>query len=60
MIVDYKTDAWSSEEELGAKAERYAVQMRAYSDAVGAVMGERVARSALVFAASSATERDIA
>jgi ATP-dependent helicase/nuclease subunit A len=49
VIVDYKTDAWSTEAELDAKVERYGVQLRAYADAVAGVVDGTPRRSVLVF-----------
>jgi ATP-dependent exoDNAse (exonuclease V) beta subunit len=54
VIVDYKTDAFASLDELDEKVERYAVQLRAYADAVTTATAQRVVRSQLVFAAGDA------
>jgi ATP-dependent helicase/nuclease subunit A len=61
VIVDYKTDAWSSEAELDAKVERYGVQLRAYADAVSVTVGREVERSTLVFCAQKeSVHREVA
>ena len=48
-IVDYKTDSWSHENELDAKAERYRGQMRAYARAVSESTGRNVISATLLF-----------
>ena len=48
-IVDYKTDSWSHENELDAKAERYRGQMRAYARAVRESTGRNVISASLLF-----------
>ena len=49
VVVDYKTDAWSTEAELAVKVERYSVQLQAYADAVREAVGEAVAGRCLLF-----------
>jgi ATP-dependent helicase/nuclease subunit A len=60
VIVDYKTDAWTTEAELDAKVERYAVQLAAYLNGLGQVTSENVVGGRLLFLArdsSSVTRR---
>ena len=60
VIVDYKTDAWRSDAELDEKVARYAVQLRAYAEAVGTAVGREVIRAELLFLrASGATMREV-
>jgi hypothetical protein len=49
VIVDYKTDSWRSDAELETKVQRYAVQLRAYADALRVAVGREVARAELLF-----------
>ena len=55
VVVDYKTDAWSSEADLAAKVERYSVQLQAYADAVRVATSEPVAGGCLLFLGPTAT-----
>ncbi len=50
-IIDYKTDAWRTDSELDAKAERYAVQLQAYARAVRGAVGREVTLASLLFLA---------
>ena len=49
VVVDYKTDAWRSTAELDAKVPRYAVQLRAYADAVRQATKRPVGSAVLLF-----------
>ena len=49
VIVDYKTDSWSSPADLDAKVQRYAPQLAAYREAVAVTTGEPVAGLWLLF-----------
>jgi ATP-dependent exoDNAse (exonuclease V) beta subunit len=49
VVVDYKTDRWRGEADLGRKVERYQVQLQAYGRAVAEAAGEAVAGLALLF-----------
>ncbi len=49
VVVDYKTDAWSTEADLAAKVERYSVQLQAYADAVREATAEPVTGGYLLF-----------
>jgi ATP-dependent exoDNAse (exonuclease V) beta subunit len=49
VVVDYKTDAWSSEADLDAKVARYRLQGAAYAVALEQATGEPVAECVFVF-----------
>jgi len=49
VIVDYKTDAWSTQGELDTKVERYAVQLDAYAAAIVTSTTEAVQDCMLLF-----------
>lgn len=51
VIVDYKTDSWSSASDLDVKVKRYRVQLQAYAGAVRDAVGRNVARALLMFLA---------
>jgi ATP-dependent helicase/nuclease subunit A len=60
VVVDYKTDAWSTEAELDEKVARYAVQLRTYVSALGVAASKAVVRSELLFVAQDSVSRDVA
>ncbi len=49
VVVDYKTDAWSSDAELDTKVARYRLQGAAYAVALEQATGESVAECVFVF-----------
>ena len=49
VVVDYKTDAWSSDADLDAKVSRYRLQGAAYAVALEQATGETVAECVFVF-----------
>lgn len=60
VVVDYKTDAWRAEADLGAKVDRYKVQLAAYVYALSVAVGETVARAVLLFLGpAGAVEREV-
>jgi ATP-dependent exoDNAse (exonuclease V) beta subunit len=60
VVVDYKTDAWSSEAELDAKLVRYRLQGASYTLALERATGERVARCVFLFLTpDGAVHRDV-
>jgi hypothetical protein len=59
VIVDYKTDQWRGEADLGDKVSRYRVQLEAYATAVAAVTGEDVSGLKLLFLHPSGPARTI-
>lgn len=60
VIVDYKTDAWRTEPELAAKAERYRVQLETYAGATSEAVGEPVSRTLLLFLDAAGGARAVA
>ena len=61
VVVDYKTDAVTSDDELDAAVGRYSIQGAAYALALEAALGEPVVRCVFVFARlPRAAEREIA
>ncbi|MEA3075869.1 MAG: CRISPR-associated exonuclease Cas4 [Actinomycetota bacterium] len=60
VLVDHKTDAWSTDADLDAKAARYRTQLAAYAHALTTVLGEPIARGVLLFVSSTTTvEREV-
>ena len=60
VVVDYKTDAWRSDDDLAAKVQRYRLQLAAYAHAVAGAVGQPVVRAVLVFLAlDGAVEREV-
>jgi ATP-dependent exoDNAse (exonuclease V) beta subunit len=49
VVVDYKTDAWSNDADLGVKVARYRLQGAAYAVALEQTTGESVAECVFVF-----------
>jgi ATP-dependent helicase/nuclease subunit A len=49
VVVDYKTDAWQSDDDLGAKVERYRLQGASYALALEIATGETVAECLFLF-----------
>lgn len=49
VIVDYKTDSWSSASDLDVKVERYRVQLQAYAGAVREAVSRNVVSALLLF-----------
>ena len=61
VVVDYKTDAWRTAEDLDLKVARYGPQLAAYSLAVAKATGEPVVRAVLLFLSErKAASRDVA
>jgi ATP-dependent exoDNAse (exonuclease V) beta subunit len=59
VIVDYKTDSWSTEADLEAKVARYHVQLDAYARAVTAATGEPVSGLQLLFLSPAGAARPV-
>jgi ATP-dependent exoDNAse (exonuclease V) beta subunit len=60
VVVDYKTDTWRDEQDLGAKVARYRLQGASYALALETATGERVAACVFLFlAADGAQERAV-
>jgi ATP-dependent helicase/nuclease subunit A len=59
VIVDYKTDSWRTEADLGSKVERYRIQLEAYGEAVRGSVGEPAVRLHLLFLSARSDARDI-
>ena len=61
VVVDYKTDAWSSEADLDAKLVRYRLQGASYALALERATGEPVDRCVFLFLTpGGAVHRDVA
>ena len=60
VVVDWKTDAVAGDDDIDAKLARYRLQGAAYTAALEAATGERVARMVFVFLdRAGATEREL-
>ena len=60
VVVDYKTDAWSDDDDLDQKVARYRLQGAAYAVALEQAVGEPVAECVFVFlGADRAEERPV-
>lgn len=60
LVVDYKTDAVNTTEQLDEKVSHYGPQLRAYAAALGAATGLPIAGAALLFiGASTSAQRDV-
>jgi ATP-dependent helicase/nuclease subunit A len=60
VVVDYKTDAWSTEQDLDRKVAHYTVQTAAYATAVERATATAVSRAVLLFCgADTAIARDV-
>ncbi|MEZ5170991.1 MAG: UvrD-helicase domain-containing protein [Acidimicrobiia bacterium] len=64
VVVDYKTDAWRTEEDLDAKLERYRLQGASYALAVSQATGQDVTECRFLFLSEDGAEtrsiRDLA
>jgi ATP-dependent exoDNAse (exonuclease V) beta subunit len=56
VVVDYKTDAWSDDDDLDQKVVRYRLQGAAYAVALEQATGEPVAECVFVFLSSEQAE----
>ena len=60
VVVDYKTDDIHDDEAFQAKIDRYKLQVAAYSLALERTVGEKVARSVLVFSQAGQAAEEVA
>jgi ATP-dependent helicase/nuclease subunit A len=49
VVIDYKTDRVTTDEQIAARVSLYEPQVRAYADAIGTIVGAKVARTVLAF-----------